>query len=107
MAVLYIREYQFAAAFVQGSGSQLPAGLEPGIVDQAITIGAGSNVSAQFNAKTNFVRLHCDEICSVLFGPFSSPPTATTQNARLAANQTEFFGVNPSLGLCVAVIQNV
>jgi len=47
------------------------------------------------------VRLHADSVCSVLFG---TNPTATTANARMAAGQTEYFGVAP--GMKVSVIAN-
>jgi hypothetical protein len=99
MAVLYISEYGYGA--LEAAGSTIPAGKEPVITNQVIAIGGVSAVSAPFNSATKFVRLHSDEVCSVRFG---MTPVASLTDARMAANQTEFFGVFP--GLSVAVIQN-
>ena len=103
MAKLYITEYQYSAMAAGGGGAanRMPAGQEPAIVVQVLAIGALSVQSAPFSARTNFVRLHCDEVCSVEFG---TNPTATANSSRLAANQTEFFGVHP--GNLIAVIIN-
>lgn len=98
MAVLYISEY---ADLPLHNGQLIAAGNEPSLAEQTVAIGAGSVQSAAFNAKTKFVRLHTDAICSVKFG---SNPTATATTPRLAANSTEFFGVAP--GHKVAVITN-
>ena len=98
MAVLYVTEYQRLGL---AQGIAVAAGHEPAVAQQAVAIGAGSVASAAFNARTNFVRLHCDAICSVAFG---ATPTAVTTAERLASGQTEFFAVNP--GDKVAVIAN-
>lgn len=101
MAILYIREY-----IRQGrdtNGQFVSSGEEPALADQTVAIGAGSLPSNAFNAKTAFVRIHTDAICSILFG---TNPTATAVNARLAANTTEYFAVVPGSGEKVAVIQN-
>lgn len=97
MALLYI--WEFSEMVTRDSG--IPIGKTPGILMQApVVIGATSLQSAAFNAGTGYVRLNCDAVCSVVFG---SNPTAVAQvSARLAANQTEYFGVNP--GDKVAVI---
>jgi hypothetical protein len=49
------------------------------------------------------VRIHTDAICSISFG---TAPTATATNRRLAANQTEYFGVPLGGSYKVAVISN-
>lgn len=98
MAVLYISEYDNVARDNIGT---VQAGQEPAIATQTVAISGGSTQSSAFNANTKFVRIHTDAICSVKFG---SNPTATSTSARLAANQTEFFGVRP--GEKVAVISN-
>jgi len=102
MAVLYISEY--VTQPWDGVANTIPAGLEPALVTQTVAIGAEAK-SAAFNARTRFVRVHTDAICSVLFG---ANPTATTSSPRMAANQTEFFGVDPSQvsGLKLSVIAN-
>ncbi|MBP9714802.1 MAG: hypothetical protein KBD60_14140, partial [Sterolibacterium sp.] len=75
---------------------------EPSITEQTpVVIGGGSLQSAAFNGATRVVRLHTDAICSVAFG---ANPTATANTKRMAANSTEYFGVEP--GHKVAVITN-
>lgn len=102
MASLYISEY---ANMPQQSGVLFQCGEEPVLANQKIAIGA-TTTSSQFNANTRFVRLHCDAICSVKFGAVATVTAAAT-DARLAANQTEFFGVNQKAGVtAVAVITN-
>ena len=99
MAVLYIAEYDRQCVdYIQLA---VPAPQEPSITDQTVAIGGASVQSAAFNAKTKFVRLHTDAICSVVFG---ANPTAVATVKRMAAGQTEFFGVRP--GDKVAVITN-
>lgn len=99
MATLYITEFALMGQ-VPNSAAQMPQ--QPPLAEQTVTIGA-STQSAAFNAKTRFVRLHTDAICSVEFG---TNPTATAANARLAANQTEFHGVPEGGAFKVAVITN-
>jgi hypothetical protein len=102
VATLYIREYQtIASPGPDFNGMQ--AGLEPGVDQPTLPIG-GAVQSVAFLPTTRFVRLHTDAVCSVLFG---TNPVASTANARMAANQTEFFGVQPGANLKVSVIANV
>lgn len=98
MSNLYIREYT-AAAVQQGEG--VPVMCEPGTDQGVITISASAASSAAFGANTAFVRVHTDAICSIAFG---TAPSATTANARMAANSTEYFGVIG--GQKLSVIQN-
>jgi hypothetical protein len=104
MAFLYITEYAQMQIGPAGRVGQVP--LESPIAEHTVTIAAGSNQSAAFNAATRMVRLHCDAICSISFG---ANPTAAATNARMAANQTECHGVPFKTGnpLKVAVISNV
>ena len=76
----------------------------PSIADQQLPIGASSTVSLAFSTSTRFVRLQASGICSVAFGAAGSTPTASANNARMAANASEYFGVQG--GGRVAVIQN-
>lgn len=99
MAVLFISEYDNVA---RDNIGMVQAGQEPAIATQTVAIGVGSVQSGAFSAQTKFVRIHTDAICSVKFGV---NPTAAATDARLAANQTEFFGVRP--GQKVAVITNI
>ncbi len=103
MAVLYISEFAELAIGPAGRVGQVPQ--QPPIVEQAIAEGGSSVQSSAFNASTRIVRLHTDGICAIEFG---TNPTAvvagTTGTARMAANQTEYYGV-PVGGLYkVAVI---
>lgn len=91
MAFLYITEYARQALDYRG---HVAAGEEPAITVQKIVIAAGSTSSAAFNAKTRFVELHTDAtVCHVRFG--ASPQTAVITDKRMAADQTQFFGVKP------------
>lgn len=94
MASLYITEYPH----LFGLHSPVPVGAPS--ATQKITIGA-STQSAAFSTNTRLVRLHTDGICSIVLG---ANPTATTNDARFAANQTEFWGV--AGGDKVAVVTN-
>ncbi len=107
MATLYIREYKgigntqnvsgIGPAYLPTQGPQ-----EPGVDQPALTINPSTTPSQPFAATTQLVRLHTDAVCSIIFGP---PGTiATTGNARLAQNQTEYFSVYP--GMIVSVIAN-
>lgn len=107
MATLYVREYQGIGNTknVTGIGlSNLPTqgAQEPGVDQPIININPSTTPSVPFAPTTQLVRLHTDAVCSVAFGP---PGTiATTSNARMAQNQTEFFSVIP--GHVVSVIAN-
>jgi len=101
MAKLYISEY---VDFPQQQGNLINAVKEPSIAEQTpVVIGGGSLQSAAFNVKTKCVRIHTDAICSIAFG---TNPTATADSKRLAASQTEYFGVPEGQSFKVAVITN-
>jgi len=99
MTTLYIQEYAKLAG--DDMGKPVQAGQEPALASQTVAIGGASVQSAAFNARTEFVRVHTDVICSVKFG---ANPTATTSDARMAADATDHFGVKG--GDKVAVISN-
>jgi len=90
MTKLYVSEY---ARMTQASGpgnSVVQSPEEPPLAVQVVDYTSGAAQSAAFNAKTRFVRLHADSICSVRF---AANPTATVNDPRLAAGQTEFRGI--------------
>ena len=99
MAKLYVTEFLDAPRIL---GQVIQCGAQPGVDQVPVVIGAGSLQSAAFAATTRFVRIHADSICSVAFG---INPTATANSARMAANESDYFGVAP--GQKVAVITNV
>lgn len=86
MAKVYVSEY---ARGTLTSGSFMPSAEEPALASYVLDT-AGTHLSATFNADTRFVRVHTDGIISYKFG---TAPTATTSDMRMAANQTEYFGV--------------
>ncbi len=105
MTKAYISEY--ARGTLDGR-TFIPSGEEPAIANQVVDYTAGAAASATLNAQTRFVRIHVDSIASFVFG---ANPTATVNNARLAANATEYFGVpnDPQLqgsGLKISFITN-
>jgi len=100
MATLYVCEY--ASLATPHSGGNIQVAQEPPNAEQTAAIGASSTpLTNAFNVNTKFIRVHTDAICSIAIG---SSPTATTSKKRLAANATEYFGVEP--GWNIAVITN-
>ena len=100
MPTLYVTEYGTIAGLPATANGQVP--LEPPIADYVVNI---PGTSPSFQAATRMVRLHCDGICSVLFGPAGST-NATTTNQRMAASQTEYHGVPEGRGFVVSVVAN-
>lgn len=100
MATLYITEF---ADLGRASGSAVQIATEPEVASQTVAIGGLSTQSSAFNNSTKYVRLHTDNICSVMFG---TNPTATAAKRRLSADGTEYFGVPAGLAYKVAVITN-
>lgn len=100
MASLYVTEFE---EMPHTSGSKVQAAMQPELASSKVTIAGASAQSSAFNARTRFVRLHTDAICSVKFG---TNPTATADHARMAAGSTEYFGVPQGAAYKVAVITN-
>lgn len=96
MANLYISEYAVLASAQSGHAQ---AAAEPALAVQKVDFSGGAASSEAFNTQTKFIRLHTDAICSIRFGG-----TATTSYPRMAADGTEYFGVQP--GGTVSVISN-
>ena len=94
MAVAYITEYGSAGA----ERTQIAAA--PAVTSQTVAIGVEAK-SAAFKGATRFIRVHVDAICSIAIG---QSPTATTSDARMSADSTEYFAVNP--GDKISVISN-
>lgn len=98
MAKLYISEYSSLAG-VPASGSVQVAG-EPALAVQVVDFSGGATASNAFNSKTRVIRVHTDAVCSVRF----DGSAATTSYPRMAADQTEYFGVGG--GSTLSVIAN-
>jgi len=103
MASLYITEFEHMPSLTSwGVIPQCPQA--PGLAEQKLAIGGTSVASAAFNAKTKFVMLHTDVICSIAWSETGTDPTAAATAQRMAANETRFYGVRS--GGKVAVITN-
>ena len=87
MSKAYISEY---AAMPQQQGNLKMITPEPPVASQTVTF-TTSTQSAAFNTKTKWARIHVASIASYLVG---ANPTATTDNARMVAGQTEYIEVN-------------
>jgi hypothetical protein len=94
MAKVYIAEFE-TMPNVPGGGAQI-APLPP-IAEQTVNITTETDSNA-FNVNTHFIRVHADAICSIAAG---AAPTASTSTLRLAADQTEYFAVQPGHKLSV------
>lgn len=99
MASLYIAEFSSLAA--AGGGGTAQAAQWPPLREQKVALSGTSAVSAAFGPGTTIIRIHSDVVCSV---KVSSDPTATAANARLAADATEYLGVES--GAKIAGITN-
>lgn len=96
MATLYVSEFGDLAI------GRAQAMTLPPLRTQTVAISGTSAATAlAFTENTRMVRVHTDVICSLAVG---TAPTATTSDLRLAADQTEYFGVKP--GEKIAVITN-
>lgn len=104
MAKLYVTEYSDVPSAYAAMSYQVVR--EPPIADQVpVAIGASALQSVAFQPGTHVVRLHADAVCSIAIGPPGST-TATANNQRMAANQTEYKLVVGGAGHCVSVITN-
>lgn len=103
MAKLFIAEFSKNAHMWAGGEtiSAPQADDNPAYVEQTIAIGGASVPSAAFGGATRMIRVHTDAICSI---QIAAAPVATSDTMRLAAGQTEYFGVKP--GHKIAVIVN-
>jgi len=99
MAVLYIAEATRVA--IDADGKAVQALDTPFLATQNPAIGGTSVQSNAFNAKTRFIEVHTDAICSIAIG---ADPTAVATAGRMAAGETRIYGVNP--GHKIAVITN-
>lgn len=97
MAVVYITEYMGMGKDL--SGNVIQTGIEPvadlGGTNRTLTISGLQLTSLTLGTK--FVRLNGDGVFSFKFGTTSTAAAATTTNARMAANSTEFFAINSSV----------
>jgi hypothetical protein len=91
MSVAYVTE--FAQLMPSPVGGQGQIAMQPAIASTAVSFTATHGESAAFNAATRLVRIHVDGIASVQFG--TAPTAVAGTDFRMAAGQTEYFGVPP------------
>lgn len=94
----YISEFAALGRTSSGTATAQIATL-PSNADQKLDFSGGVQTSAAFNAKTYFIRVHCDAACSV-----NGAGTATTSNMRIPADGVEYFAVLP--GATISVISS-
>ena len=105
MGTLYVSEYRSLASVPSSLTYGPQAGQapqEPPTAEYTVNIAGSPTAGQLFGGYTAMIRVHTDSICSILIG---TAPAAATTNKRLAANQTEYFGVAP--GQRISVITNV
>lgn len=94
----YITEYASAGHL---TGSTVPVAAGRPIVNNNISITASSVQSNAFNANTRMIRVHNDATQPVFMLLGSNPTAVSGTDARMAANQTEYYQVNPGDKLAV------
>jgi hypothetical protein len=90
MAFSYVTEYARGAQVE--NGQLLQVGAEPPLNAERVANAGATTQGSAFNAKTKFIMVHTDSICSYKIG---ANPTAVTSEGRMAAGETRYFGVNP------------
>jgi len=92
VAVVNVAEYAVLATNANG-GIQIPLGTPLTTYD--VAVGSSATAGPILNLTTKMVRMNTDVSCT------SNNVTAT--DARMAANQTEYWGV-PGPGFMISVI---
>lgn len=88
MASVYVTEYA-------ATPGDLPIAMLPAIATRVLTPTTSGVVStAPFDAATNFIRVHTDGIISHKMVESTGSLAAIT-DPRMAAGQTEYFGIRP------------
>jgi hypothetical protein len=88
MAKAFITE--FGARRKDSNGRTLPYPNHPPLASQAVSISDTSAQSAAFQEHTRFIRISADVACAYRVG---ENPTATEDDAALAADEIEYIGV--------------
>jgi hypothetical protein len=101
MASLYIEEFEAMGTAANGQAIQAP--LQVSLATQKLTIGVAV-ASEAFHARTKYVQLHADAVCSYRFSIAGTDAAVT--NMRMPANADRFFVVPPGVGMKVSVITN-
>ncbi len=99
MSELIVTGYEYKAT--DAKGREVEAGEEPATEVQNQTVGVAAVSFTAFNARTRFVRLHAEAACHISF-----TGTAAGEITKLAAGQTEFFGLPVGNILTLSMIQD-
>ncbi len=93
MGKLYVTEFAEMGSVGRTSdvGGVPQAAKLPSLLTQVVDFSTSVS-SNPFNERTRFVRVHTDTACHITV---ADSPTATTSMARMSADQTEYFCVNP------------
>lgn len=93
MTTLYVAEFE------RNRNQWVQIANMPPLAEQTIAIsGSSTQATNAFNAKTALIRVETDTICSIAIG---ANPTAATTNMRMAADQVEYFSVQPNHKIAV------
>jgi hypothetical protein len=93
VARVSIREYEHIAAIANGN---VPVGVEPALATSgALVPGASQRYALQGGERVRFVRVATDVSISLDFG--GNAVTASAGECDMAAGQTEYFGIGPSV----------
>lgn len=102
MSKLYVEEFPGAGRYQGSSVPVADTGVWTENANSPMTVAASATVSASFGTNTKLIRVHTDAICSIVISPTGA--NATANNARMAANQTEYYYVEA--GHYISVITN-
>lgn len=104
MATVYISEFKNVGSFGLNGSDLVQVAGQPANASQTVSIAASSTLSSAFAQGTQMVRVHTDSTCSVRF--VTGAGSASTADARMATNQTEYFTVPLNQSYKLAVIVN-
>ena len=97
MSTLNITEYAEQAKDI--ANRVIPVGVMPPLAVQVLTFTTTSVASAEFNAKTKFVRIISDVDAYI---QVAASPVAAATTTRVAQDSSEYFGIVDA-GLKIAV----
>ena len=101
MSIINVTEYKGLGR--DYSSHILPAGEEPSLNSENITIEVSSNVGSTFNGETRFIRVVAEIDCRIAIG---ENPVADGNSVLLPAGNVEYFGIKTRFGHKLAVIQS-
>lgn len=105
MAKVYVSGYTELAA--DRNGNKMSAPKHPPVFESVIDTTSGVVNTSNLPDTVTIVRIHTDGIVNVSVKPSATAATSTAEHScRMAAGQTEYFGVNAGAGYRVSAITN-